>query len=137
MIKTLNSIDKIMTSGGPETSRVDLNEFVKVADAEKHEADALNALFEAIQEKFKNEREAGETFNSWLNRTPTQELIKISLANGGKVVDLAAYRKSKEPEIKEINLSDFFDVGRTMHSLSQSERETLKWLLNRTLYPKK
>ena len=136
MIKTLNSIDKIMTSGGPETARVDLNEFVKVADAEKHEADALNALFEAIQEKFKNEREPGETFNSWLNRTPTQELIKISLANGGKVVDLAAYRKSKEPKIKEINLSDFFDVGRTVSSLSTSERETLKWLLNKTLYPK-
>jgi len=64
---TKSRIDKPLTSGGPETARVDLNEFVKVADAEKHEADALNALFEAIQEKFKNEREAGETFNSHLN----------------------------------------------------------------------
>jgi len=134
---TISRIDKPLSGGGPRSSSLDMNQFIKLADAEKHEADALNAMFEAIQEKFKNEREAGESFDSWLNRTPKAELIKISLANGGKVVDLAAYRKSKEPEIKEINLSDFFDVGRTVSSLSQSERETLKWLLNRTLYPKK
>ena len=136
MIRSPNQIDKRMSSGGPEEPRLDMNKFIELADAEKIEADALNELFEAIQEKFKNERKPGEPFDSWLNRTPKAELIKISLANGGKVVDLAAYRKSKEPKIRQINLSDFFDVGRTVSSLSQSERETLKWLLNKTLYPK-
>ena len=133
----ISRIEKKMSSGGPDTPRLDMNQFIKLADAEKIEADALNEMFEAIQEKFKNEREPGESFDSWLNRTPREELIKISLANGGKVIDLAKYRKSKEPaKVKEINLSDYFDMGRSVASLNDSERETLKWLLNKTLYPK-
>ena len=137
MTKTQNQIDKIMSSGGPNEPRLDMNKFIRLADAEKLEADALNELFEAIQEKVKKERQPGETFDSWLNRTPREELIKISLKNGGKVIDLAQYRKSKEPaKVKEIKLSDFFDVGRTVASLSDSERETLGWLLNKTLYKK-
>ena len=125
-----------MSSGGPETSPLDMNKFIELADAEKIEADALNELFEAIQEKFKDERKPGETFDSWLNRTPQEELIKISLANGGKVIDFSKYAKSKEPKVKEIKLSDYFDLGRSVASLNDSERETLKWLLNKTLYPK-
>jgi|TARA_R100001463_G_scaffold135243_1_gene198308 hypothetical protein len=137
MIRSPNQIDKRMSSGGPEEPRLDMNKFIELADAEKIEADALNELFEAIQEKFKNERKPGEPFDSWLNRTPREELIKISLANGGKVIDLAQYRKSKEPaQVKKINLSDYFDLGRSVSSLNDSERETLKWLLNKTLYPK-
>ena len=133
----MNSIEKKLSGGGPNEQRLDMNQFIQLADEEKIEADALNEMFEAIQEKFKNERKPGETFDSWLNRTPREELIKISLANGGKVVDLAAYRKSKEPtKVKEINLSDYFDMGRSVASLDDSERETLKWLLNKTLYPK-
>ena len=132
-----NNIDKPLTGGGTETPPLDMNKFIQLADAEKIEADALNELFEAIQEKFKKERQPGETFDSWLKRTPREELIKISLANGGKVVDLAAYRKSKEPaKVKEIKLSDYFDLGRSVASLNDSERETLKWLLNKTLYSK-
>ena len=133
----ISRIEKKMSSGGPDIPRLDMNQFIKLADAEKIDADALNEMFEAIQEKFKNEREPGESFDSWLNRTPREELIKISLANGGKVVDLAQYRKSKEPtKVKEINLSDYFDMGRSVASLNDSERETLKWLLNKTLYSK-
>jgi ClpP class serine protease len=58
------------------------------------------------------------------------------LANGGKVIDFSKYAKSKEPRIKEIKLSDYFDMGRSVASLNDSERETLKWLLNKTLYSK-
>ena len=130
----ISQVEKAMTSGGPNEPRLDMNQFIKLADAEKIEADALNELFEAIQEKFKNERKPGEPFDSWLNRTPREELIKINLASGGKVIKFSDYKKPTE--VKEINLSDFFDVGRTMASLSDSERETVKWLLNKTLYPK-
>mgnify|MGYP001425011742 FL=1 len=136
MARPINRVEKIMSSGGPETSPLDMNKFIELADAEKIEADALNELFEAIQEKFKDERKPGETFDSWLNRTPQEELIKISLANGGKVIDFSKYAKSKEPKVKEIKLSDYFDLGRSVASLNDSERETLKWLLNKTLYPK-
>ena len=136
MARPINRVEKIMSSGGPETSPLDMNQFIQLADAEKIEADALNELFEAIQDKFKNDREPGESFDSWLKRTPREELIKISLANGGKVIDFSKYAKSKEPKVKEIKLSDYFDLGRSVASLNDSERETLKWLLNKTLYPK-
>ena len=126
MARPINRVEKIMSSGGPETSPLDMNKFIELADAEKIEADALNELFEAIQEKFKDERKPGETFDSWLNRTPQEELIKISLANGGKVIDFSKYAKSKEPKVKEIKLSDYFDLGRTLSSMSRSERDTLK-----------
>ena len=61
---------------------------------------------------------------------------EVSLGGGGRVVDLAKYRKSKQPKIKEIKLGDYFDLGRTMASLSQHEKETLSWLLNKS-FPKK
>ena len=134
---SFNNIDKPLSGGGPEMAPLDMQQFIKLADAEKFEADSLNEIIETLREKFDEEKKPGESFDSWLNRTPREELIKISLANGGKVVDLAQYRKSKEPtKVKEINLSDYFDMGRSVASLNDSERETLKWLLNKTLYPK-
>ena len=81
MFKT--NIEKRMTSGGPETPRLNFKDVI-VADAEK---------------------------------------IKFSDYH-------------KPAKIKKINLGEFFDLGRTLSSLSKSERETLNWLLNKSLYPK-
>jgi len=106
---------------------------LKLADAEKFEFDALNEQLELLREEWLNKREPGETFNSWFKRTPREEIIKLSLAGGGKVIKFSDYKK---PKIKEINLSDYFDLGRTLSSLSKSERETLNWILNKSLYPK-
>ena len=137
MARPINRVEKIMSSGGPETPPLDMNQFIQLADAEKIEADALNELFEAIQEKFKNNREPGESFDSWLKRTPREDILKISLKDGGKVIDLAQYRKMKEPpKVKPISLSDIFDLNRTVSSLSPSERETLNWVLSQTFYKK-
>jgi hypothetical protein len=132
MEKRFNNIDQKLSSGGPETPPLDMQQFIKLADKEKYEFEALNEQLELLREKWLKERQPGETFQSWFNRTPTDEIIKLSMKDGG-VVDLAKYRKSKEPaKVKKINLSDFFDMGRTVASLSQSERETLGWLLNKT-----
>ena len=133
---SFNNIDKPLSGGGPEMAPLDMQQFIKLADAEKFEADSLNEIIETLREKFDEEKKPGESFDSWLKRTPTEELIKISLANGGKVIDFSKYAKSKEPRIKEIKLSDYFDMGRSVASLNDSERETLKWLLNKTLYSK-
>ena len=100
---------------------------------------ALDELVEARQfmkELFEKEVEAGNipssmSFDDWIIS------LRASLSGGGKVIkfpsDLA---KSKEPKIKRIQLSDYFDLGRRLSSLNESERDTLKWLLNKTL-PKK
>ncbi len=52
MSKTTN-IDKRLTSGGPETSRLNFNEVIKVADEEKYEFDALNERLELLNEASK------------------------------------------------------------------------------------
>ena len=129
-----NLIDKRLTSGGPETSRLNFNEVIKVADNEKYEYEALNEKLELLRESWLDQREPGESFDSWFKRTPTTEIIRITLKGGGKVIKFSDYYKPKE--IKKINLSDYFDLGRTLSSMSQSERETLNWLLNKSLFPK-
>ena len=58
----------------------------------------------------------------------------LGLGGGGKVIKFSDYHKPKK--IKKIDLGEFFDLGRTLSSLSKSERETLNWLLNKSLYPK-
>ena len=132
MIKT--NIEKSMTSGGPGTSRLNFNEVIKVADKEKYEYDALNDKLELLNDAWLEQRQPGESFDSWFKRTPTAEIIRITLKGGGKVIKFSDYYKPKE--IKKINLSDYFDLGRTLSSMSQSERETLNWLLNKSLFPK-
>jgi len=107
---------------------------LKLADSEKYEFDALNEQLELLREEWLNKREPGETFNSWFKRTPTEEIIKLSLAEGGKVIKFSDYHKPSG--VKKINLSEYYDLGRTLSSLSKSERETLNWLLNKSLNPK-
>ena len=131
-----NNIDKPLTGGGPETPPLDMQQFIQLADAEKFEADSLNDIIDTLKEKFNEEKKPGESFDSWLKRTPREDIIKISLKNGGKVIDFAKYAKSKPPKVKPISLSDIFDLNRTLSSLSPSERETVSWILNRTLYKK-
>ena len=133
---SFNNIDKPLSGGGPEMAPLDMQQFIKLADAEKFEADSLNEIIETLREKFDEEKKPGESFDSWLKRTPREDIIKISLKDGGKVVDLARYRKSKPPKVKPISLSDIFDLNRTVSSLSPSERETLNWVLSQTFYKK-
>jgi len=117
----ISNVEKRMTSGGPETPRLNFKDLI-VADAEKIEFDALNEVLELMKDKFENEKKPGESFDSWFKRTPREEIIRITLAGGGKVIKFSDYKK---PKIKQINLSDYFDLGRTLSSLSKSERETL------------
>ena len=133
MTNKIFNVEKRMTSGGPETPRLNFKDII-VADAEKIEFDALNEKLELLREAWLEQREPGETYDSWFKRTPRQEIIRLTLGSGGKVIKFSDYHKPKE--IKKINLSDYFDLGRTLSSLSKSERETLNWLLNKSLYPK-
>ena len=109
---------------------------LKLADAEKYEFDALNEKLELLKEAWLELREPGETYDSWFKRTPRETIIRLTLGSGGKVIDFAKYRKSKEPKVKTIDIGQYFDLGRTLSSLSKSERETLNWILNKSLFPK-
>ncbi|MBC8303315.1 MAG: hypothetical protein H8E55_47100 [Pelagibacterales bacterium] len=109
---------------------------LKLADAEKYEFDALNEKLELLKEAWLELREPGETYDSWFKRTPRETIIRLTLGSGGKVIDFAKYRKNKEPKVKTIDIGQYFDLGRTLSSLSKSERETLNWILNKSLFPK-
>ena len=126
-----NNIEKILSSGGPETPRLNFKDLI-IADAEKIEFDVLNDRLELLREAWLDQREPGESYNSWFKRVPRDEIIRLTLAGGGKVIDFSKFRKSKEPKIKTIDIGQYFDLGRTLSSLSTSERETLNWLLNKS-----
>ena len=116
-----------------------MEQFIKLADADKIQSDLENEIIQLLNEKFLDQKKPGESFNSWLNRTPRDEIIRLSKKDGGsaKIIDLSAYRKMKEPpKVKPISLSDIFDLNRTVSSLSPSERETLNWVLSQTFYKK-
>ena len=107
---------------------------LKLADAEKYEFDALNEKLELLKDAWIENRRPGETYDSWFKRTPREEIIRITAKEGGRVIKFSDYKK---PKIKTINLSDYFDMGRRLIDLTQSERDTLKWLLSKSLNPKK
>jgi len=129
----ISNVEKRMTSGGPETRRVNFKDLI-IADAEKIEFDLLNDRLELLREAWLEQREPGESYDSWFKRVPRDEIIRLTLGSGGKVIKFSDYHKPKK--IQKINLSDFFDLGRNLSDLSKSERETLNWLLNKSLYPK-
>ena len=129
MAKTSNSIEKKMSSGGEDLSPLDMNDFIRLADAEKIKADTENDLFEAIQQKYLEQRRPGESIISWLNRTDVEELRRIKLSNGGKVLDFGKYKKSKNPKVKEIDLASSFPPNTAVSDLSEKDKATVLMLL--------
>ena len=105
-----------------------MNDFIKLADAEKIKADAETDLFEAIQKKFLEQKKPGESFNSWLNRTDVEELRRIELKDGSKVIDFAEYSKLKNPKIKKIDLAQG-DFDKKVSDLTSKDKDLIKQLL--------
>ena len=104
----ISNVEKRMTSGGANTPRIDLKEVIEIADAEKYEFDALNERLELLQDAWLKQREPGETFDSWFKRTPREEIIRITLSSGGKVIKFSDYKKPKG--VKRLNDLINFDV---------------------------
>ena len=124
------TVDKRMSSGGPETKQMDMQKFIEMADLEKIEFDAQNELFKAIEDKYLEQRNPGESFDSWLKRTPVSELRRIELLGGGSVVELSKYRKDKQkPKIKKLDLSSVLGADTPVSSLSEKDKDTVLMLL--------
>lgn len=117
--RTINNIEKSM----PARDGVSL-----AKDIKDIEFDLLKDLADTIKEDFENSKEKGESLNEWLDRQPDEYFKRLKLSNGG-VVDLAKYRKSKEPKIKKLNLAQG-DYDRAVVDVqSQSDRNLIKKLL--------
>ena len=73
-----------------------------------------------------------EKFSDWLNRTPKEELLKLELGSGGKVISISDYLKQKEePKIKKINLAQG-DFEKTVSGLSAADKDIIKDLLRKS-----
>ena len=127
--QSINNIDKILSSGGPNETPLDMKQFITMADQEKIRQNTENNLIEAIQEKYLNNRRPGETLDEYLRRTPVEELRRIELKDGS-IVDLDKYRKDKKPvKIKQLNLSSVLGADTPVSSLSEKDKETVLMLL--------
>ena len=128
----INNVEKKMSGGGPETRKLDMSEFIRLADADKIKADVENEIIQLLNEKFREQRKPGESFSDWLNRTPREELLKLELSGGGKVISISDYLKQREePKIKKIDLAQG-DFNKTVAGLSDSDKALIKDLLRKS-----
>ena len=122
-----NNIDKKLEPIGN-------NEETKhLADLEKIEFDVMQNLADTIKEDFEKERKEGQSFMNWLQSKPDDYFIELKLSDGGKVIDIRQYFKTKEPNIKKINLADHFKLNQTVADLSNSDIELVNRLLKMSL----
>ena len=104
---------------------------MKLADIEKIEADVLEDLTRELRNMYEEEKKSGQSFSDWIKTKSIDDLKRIELSDGGKVVDLLKYTKPKEPKIKKINISQG-DMEKTVAGLSKDEKDLIKDLLRRS-----
>ena len=125
-MQTKNNIDKRLEA------KSDLTAAAKLADLEKQNFDLEQSIIEQIKEDFEKQNKY-KNFLDFLKSKDDDYFKRIELKEGGRVYTLSDYRKSKEPKVKEINLSSLFEHARTIASLSDAEREVVNDLLRKTL----
>jgi len=110
-----------------------MEEVNKLADSDKYRRDFEQELLQLLEEKFKKERKPGESYLDFIKRQDPEELKRIGLKDGSNVVDFRKYSKSKEPEVKKLDLASQFTPGKTLASLTEAERDAVNMLLKLTL----
>jgi hypothetical protein len=134
-MKTKNLNEKIKSFGVEKEmpGRGDLSEKEKLkqlasesAAEEKELSDFLDMKYQMALEKYL-ENNPGKDEEDFQN-----SIRRIKLESGGKVIDFAKYRKSKDPKVKELDLASMFTPDRTLSSLSDKERDAVNTLLKLT-----
>ena len=105
---------------------------IELADLEKQQFDIEQSIIDTLKEDFEKQYKY-QNFLDFLKSKDDDYFKRIKLRDGGKIISLSEYRKSKEPKIKKINLSSLFDHARTIASLTEAEREMVNDLLRRSL----
>ena len=122
-------IEKSMPSKGDGAAAAELKLLV---DREIMKRDFEQEILQLLDEKFKNERKPGESYLDFIKRLDPEELKRIGLKDGSNVVDFRKYSKSKEPEVKKLDLASQFTPGKTLASLTEAERDAVNMLLKLT-----
>ena len=121
MLRKSSSIDKPIYQRNLKDEKI-----IKLASGP--ELDESVEAQQFMKELFDSEVAAGNipssmSYDEWIIN------LRTGLSGGGKVIKFSDYKK---PKIKEIKISDYLDLSRRLNSLSESERDTLKWILNRS-----
>ena len=69
--------------------------------------------------------------NKFLDKLSEEQLKRLLLSGGGRVIELSKYRKSKDPKIKKINISQG-DYSKTVAGLSDDDKLLIKELLRKS-----
>ena len=99
----------------------------ETAAEEKRLSDFMDMEYDEAKEIFLKNN-PGKTEQDFI-----EEVIRrVPLKDGGKIIDFAKYRKTKNPEIKQLKLSDVFTPETTLAELDENQRATLNTLLKLT-----
>ena len=125
----LNNVDKAMSNGGPDTKKIDMSEFIRLADKEKIQSDLENEIIQLLNEKFREQRKPGESIKDFIRRIPKEELLKLELSGGGKVISIQDFLKQREePKIKKIDLAQG-EFEKTVAGLTKEDKLLIRDLL--------
>ena len=124
----LNNIDKKLEAIGNN------EETKRLADLEKIEFDVMQNLADSIREDFEREtKDKPRSFMDWVKSKDDDYFKRVKFKDGKRVVDIRSYSKLKEPEIKKINLADYFEFGKTVASLTDAEKQVVNDMLRMSL----
>jgi len=99
----------------------------ETAVEERDMSDFMDMKYEMALKKYL-ENNPGKSEEDFINEV----IRRVPLRDGSKVIDFAKYRKTKNPKIKELKLSDVFTPETTLAELDDNQRATLNTLLRLT-----
>ena len=114
---------------GDEITKDDLK---KLADAKKDPDSGLGLELIQNLKQLRDEIDPEEKdLKRFLDKLSEDQLKRLLLSGGGKVIDFRKFSKSKDPKIKTINISQG-DMEKTVAGLSDNDKLIIKELLRKS-----
>ena len=114
---------------GDEITKDDLK---KLADAKKDPDSGLGLELIQNLKQLRDEIDPDEKdLKRFLDKLSEDQLKRLLLSGGGKVIDFRKFSKSKDPKVKTINISQG-DMEKTVAGLSDNDKLLIKELLRKS-----
>ena len=114
---------------GDEITKDDLK---KLADAKKDPDSGLGLELIQNLKQLRDEIDPEEKdLKRFLDKLSEDQLKRLLLSGGGKVIDFRKFSKSKDPKVKTINISQG-DMEKTVAGLSDNDKLLIKELLRKS-----
>ena len=122
-----NNIEKAMPAIGNGEARAAL---IKLASKESDPDSGIGLELLQNIKRLRDEIDPEETdLNKFLDKLSEEQLKRLLLSGGGKVIDFRKYSKSKEPTVKKLNLSQG-DFNRAVIDVkTEADKDMIKKLL--------